>query len=82
MVLISDQVVYRQAPTKTTYCNLCLVELAGRAVEGLTLRNSLESSFDFLSSFEAEITGLTKASLASTGMDGDDLQFLNKVKFY
>lgn len=65
--------------TKNTYCNLCLVVLAGRAVEGLTLRNSFESSFDFLSSFEAEITGLTETSLVSTGVDGDDLQILQRV---
>ena len=53
--------------------------LAGRAVEGLTLRNSLESSLDFFSSFEAEITGLTETSLVSTGMIGDDLQILQRV---
>ena len=65
--------------TKNTYCNLCLVVLAGRAVEGLTLRISLESSLDFFSSFEAEITGLTDTSLVSTGMIGDDLQILQRV---
>ena len=53
--------------------------LAGRTVEGLTLRNNLESSLDFLSSFEAEITGLTETSLVSTGMIGDDLQILQRV---
>ena len=53
--------------------------LAGRAVEGLTLRNSLESSLDFFTSFEAEITGLTETSLVSTGMIGDDLQMLQRV---
>ena len=53
--------------------------LAGRAVESLTLRNSLESSLDFFSSFEAEITGLTETSLVSTGMIGDDLQILQRV---
>ena len=53
--------------------------LAGRAVEGLTLRKSLESSLDFFSSFEAEITGLTETSLVSTGMIGDDLQILQRV---
>ena len=53
--------------------------LAERAVEGLTLRNSLESSLDFFSSFEAEITGLTETSLVSTGMIGDDLQILQRV---
>ena len=53
--------------------------LAGRAVEGLTLRNSLESSLDFFSSFEAEITGLTETSLVSTGMIDDDLQILQRV---
>ena len=53
--------------------------LAERAVESLTLRNSLESSLDFFSSFEAEITGLTQTSLVATGMIGDDLQILQRV---
>ena len=53
--------------------------LAECAVEGLNLRNSLESSLDFFSSFEAETTELTETSLVSTGMIGDDLQILQRV---
>ncbi len=48
---------------------------AGRAVEGLNLRNSLGSTLGFFSSFEAEITGFSGTSLQTSGTEGGDLDY-------
>ncbi len=48
---------------------------AGRAVEGLILRNSLGSTLGFFSSFEAEITGFSGTSPQTSGTEGGDLDY-------